>query len=91
MTQDITALIPEALTDVKLEKISVITDIDKLRFLMDGKHIDAEDFDTLYDKEIGELVFIMDRMSQLHHMSDNARAIQAKAEAMYRRREDNGN
>jgi hypothetical protein len=61
----------QTLSDATLEKVSVIEDINKLKVLMDGKAIEPDEFDILMDKEIGELVNIMDHMTHLIEFKKN--------------------
>lgn len=61
----------QTLSDATLEKVSVIEDINKLKVLMDGKAIEPDEFDILMDKEIGELVNIMDHMTNIIEFKNN--------------------
>lgn len=61
----------QTLSDETLEKVSVIEDINKLKVLMDGKAIEPDEFDILMDKEIGELVNIMDHMTNIIEFKNN--------------------
>lgn len=61
----------QTLSDATLEKVSVIEDINKLKVLMDGKAIEPDEFDILMDKEIGELVNIMDHMTHIIEFKNN--------------------
>jgi len=65
----------QTLSDATLEKVSVIEDINKLKVLMDNKAIEPDEFDILMDKDIAELVYIMDQMTHIIEFKNNVTRI----------------
>lgn len=55
----------QTLSDKTLEKVSVITDIDKAKYLLDGSHLEPEHFDHLYDLSLGQLVSMLDDLQMV--------------------------